>query len=261
MLRTDCFTHLDYETRNLGRASFAITDEFLNAPDNFDLNTAIHTLPGENGELFIQARLLPGQMAAQLVIAKHGFHYIETALTPTCRLSKNLLLENFRSNRAELLPRKFLTAALQVCTLQPGDSECHEQIKRIAAESFVSDRFHIDPHCLNHLADRRYVLWVTDLLQSDACFHLLYNHDQLIGFLVRAGSRLLLAGFARTYAMSGLGEYFWLSVLNSMAAEGIELVTTQISTNNLPVLNMYARLGFKFRDAVSLFHYWSPTSK
>ena len=70
------------------------------------------------------------------------------------------------------------------------------------------------------------------------------------------GGDLLLAGFARKYAGGGLGEFFWLRVLQNLGADGVDRVSTLISINNLSVLNLYARMGFKFRDSRATFHLW-----
>jgi ribosomal protein S18 acetylase RimI-like enzyme len=70
------------------------------------------------------------------------------------------------------------------------------------------------------------------------------------------GGNLLLAGFDRRHANAGLGEFFWLSVCDRLRARGVRRVTTRISVNNIAVLNLYARLNFKFRDPEMTFHLW-----
>lgn len=256
-MTTICLTPLEYETRNLGMASFAVTDEYIATPDSTELKTTLATVAALHDRLFIQAKLiLPQHSTAQHVLAAHGFMFAETALSPYCRISHNSTLHAFRTDRQAWLPRRSRNSELEIGLLERTSATEQAAVSRIAGESFNSDRFHLDPNCPPGAADRRYVLWVEDLLRSDATFHLIRCRGEIIGFLVRTGQRLLLAGFARKYAMSGLGDFFWLSVLDAMASDGIELATTQISANNLPVLNMYARLGFKFRDATALFHYW-----
>jgi len=254
----DCLTLLEYETRNLEIPSYAISHDFLDTPDEACLTQALAGKLATHGKLFAQARVfMPGQTAAISMIERHRFSFVETTLAPTIVLGKNKIFHAFRDDPRPFVPRRFDPADLKLTFLDRTDADACEMLKQIAAESFVKDRFHTDPNCPPGLADRRFVFWVEDLLQSDAVFQLQRYRDEVIGFMARKDEHLILAGFSRKYAGSGLGDFLWLSVLASMHDDGMTQVDTQISTNNLPVLNLYVRLGFKFKDQTALFHFWS----
>jgi hypothetical protein len=54
----------------------------------------------------------------------------------------------------------------------------------------------------------------------------------------------------------GLGKFLWLESLSNMMTHGLEHATTRISANNVAALNLHTRLGFKFKNPASMFHYW-----
>jgi hypothetical protein len=252
----DFLTHLDYETRNLGMSSYALTTNFLDNPDLERLVSALAERTVQSDRLFIQARVVPEQFFSLPTIETSGFSFVETTLDPYTVLGKNPVLQIFQTNPGSFVPRRFNLTAFGFKNLDKSDQTACESVKIIAAESFIKDRFHVDPRCPNHLADTRFVYWVEDLLSGDTLFLLLFYEDCIIGFMARKREHLILAGFSRKYSASGLGDYLWLSVLSDMLSEGLAQAHTRISTNNIPVLNLYARLGFKFRDPAAMFHYW-----
>jgi len=252
----DCLSHLEYETRNLGMPSYALTSNFL---ENADLGCLASTLAeriAQSNSLFVQARVVPEQFSALTAIEASGFSFVETTLDPYTVLGKNSVLQNFQENPNTFVPRRFNSSALGFINMDQNNQAACESVKRIAAESFVKDRFHVDPRCPNHLADKRFVYWVEDLLKGDTLFQLLLYNNDVIGFMARKRQHLILAGFSRKYSASGLGDYLWLSVLSDMVSEGLAQAHTRISVNNIPVLNLYGRLGFKFKDPAAMFHYW-----
>ena len=252
----DLLTHLDYETRNLGMSSYALAAKFLDNPDLERLVSALAERTVHSDRLFIQARVVTEQFFALPAIETSGFSFVETTLDPYTVLGKNPVLQIFRANPGSFVPRRFNLGAFGFTNLDKSDQTACESIKSIAAESFIKDRFHVDPRCPNHLADARFVYWVEDLLSGDTLFQLLLYEDCIIGFMARNREHLILAGFSRKYSASGLGDYLWLSVLDNMVSDGLAQAHTRISVNNIPVLNLYVRLGFKFRDPAAMFHYW-----
>jgi ribosomal protein S18 acetylase RimI-like enzyme len=247
---------LPWETRNLGVEAFAVSDAFLRNPDAGALNASLAGLHDAHGDVFIQARFSPNTKTAQILEAS-GFYFVETTLSPSVVLSRYAALERFAADPSSVLHGRCTVADLDVVTVAGSPPHIVGSIRAIAGESFVDDRFHLDHHCDPRVASRRYVLWVDDLLGDGAVrFHVLRLEDEPIAFMASKAGDLLLAGFARKHANRGLGEFFWLRVLADLQRDGVTRVSTVISVNNMSALNLYARLGFKFREPRSTFHLW-----
>ena len=141
--------------------------------------------------------------------------------------------------------------------LDRTDAAVSAAVKKIAAESFTEDRFHIDHNCARDVADRRFVYWLDDLLgDAKVVIYVLFFKHEPIAFMARKADHLMLSGFAKRYVSAGLGEYFWLSVLEQMKQEGIGHARGVVSVRNIPSFNLGVRTGFKFRDTFVTFHYW-----
>lgn len=253
-----CLTPISWETRNLGRQSFAIADEFLAEPDQCLLNDSLQDARKQWGSIFIQARVGKSELAAVPVLQRAGFLFAETALVPFTAFRKNEVFTKFLSDKSSFLPARYPVDQIGLSILDRDDATAVATVKTIAAESFSDDRFHLDAACPKEIADQRFSYWVEDLIADEGVvFYLLHHLDSCTGFMARKGENLILAGFAQRYLKSGLGDFLWLSVIEDMQRCGLERTNTVISANNVAVLNLYVRLGFKFKDPSVTLHYWS----
>lgn len=256
-MTTSCLQPIPWETRNLGRPAFALSDTFLVAPDERVLTDALAAADREHSATFVQARFSPESQRAAL-LGRHGFYFVETALSPSVHLGRCAALQRFRSDVSAVVPRRWDVTDLALVPIGAADADLADAVRAIAAESFVDDRFHHDHGCPPALASRRYALWTDDLLDdATVIVRVLLLGAEPIGFMISRKGQLLLAGFSRRYAGAGLGEFLWLSSLSALYDDGVMQVRTVISTNNVPVLNLYARLGFRLGEPRSTFHRWS----
>ena len=117
----------------------------------------------------------------------------------------------------------------------------------------------MDPSCKNAIADQRSGLWVElDLLTENKnyCTYLKINKN-LIGFIIWNQGGFILGGLSRNFIGKGFGKTLYIqSILDAMNT-GLKEISTNISVNNLPVLNLYSKLGFSFRSPKYTLHYWS----
>lgn len=256
MSATDAYLEpLPWETRNLGVEAFAVGAEFFKSPDARLLNERLAEIRHTHGDVFVQARFRCVTTTSRILEAS-GFYFVEATLSPYAVLSKCAALERFGAAPAGVLPARYRASDIEVAAVTAADRQM-AAVRSIAGEAFVDDRFHVDHNCDRERADRRYQLWVDDLFRDrDVRFHALILRKLPIAFMASSAGDLLLAGFARKYASAGLGQYFWLSVLQDLNAAGVQSVSTVISTSNIPILNLYARLGFRFREPRSTFHLW-----
>ncbi len=258
MSNSECLVPLPYETRNLEVESFAVDDEFLLKPDLHILQSNLEAQEKEFKRIFVQAKIKKNAIEVSLILQKCGFYFMEVTVVPQSNLSKNAILHQFVENKSDFTPECYCQDDLNIQITNQDNIDVKESIKKIANKSFTDDRFHLDPKCPNSSADIRFVNWVGDLYSDEnVTFYLLKYKADNIAFMCRKDSHLILAGFHSSYRNSGLGDYLWLSVMQDMIEEKITHANTLISVNNAAVLNLYARLGFKFKDTSMTYHYWS----
>jgi ribosomal protein S18 acetylase RimI-like enzyme len=257
MLESVCFTSIPWETRNLGVQSFTLSESFLNSFDKKKFDVEIENLIKHHKNLFVQIRLSKDQLKHVISFQKIGFYYVETTLVPFTQFSRNRILQEFSKNPVPFLPSRYDFNDVKVVAIKKLEKSSVESIKSIAKESFTDDRFHLDPNCPQSVADERFAFWVDDLASDDLItFYTIYYKNISIGFMIRKGESLILAGFSKEYISVGLGDFLWLSTLLDMQQNGFVKTNTLISANNTAVLNLYTRLGFKFKDPCVTLHYW-----
>lgn len=253
-----CLKNIPWETRNLGVQSFAVEEAFLGNTEEEILKGSLRSAEAQYGRIFVQARVSKNDFAALPVLQKNGFYFAETTLVPYSVFKKNDALRRFMVDKASFVPARNSLGDLGLSIMSRQDSAQCATVKAIAAESFSADRIHLDANCSKEIADRRFCYWVDDLLADEAVvFYLLEHLGACTGFMARKGEDLILAGFAQRYIKSGLGDFLWLSVLEDMHKQGITQTHSCISASNIPVLNLYVRLNFKFKDPSVTLHYWT----
>lgn len=258
MFSDECMNPLSWETRNLGIECFGLKESFIENPDGELLKQCLHDKRSLVEKFFVQARVAKQHVITSKLLEKQGFYFVEAVLCPFTVISKNKAFENFLADKSAFLPKRFRIEEVGMLTLSNPDGQVLGDIMSIASESFTDDRFHVDPYCAPEIANGRYSYWADDLAQDETVkFNLLTYQQKTIAFMARRSDNLLLAGFSQKHIGSGMGDFFWLSVLENMLGEGLHSASTLISVHNIPVLNLYARIGFKFKNPSATFHYWS----
>lgn len=258
MKSRETFTSIPYESRNLGVEAFSLSAMYA-TPNTIEcLSSAVCELEGKYGKVFIQARIPKNEIKTSILLQRSGFYVVEMTISPYSKLLKNTVLKSFIEAPFEYLPSKYQSNPPTVKVIDKKVAEIQSTVEAIAQESFIDDRFHIDPNCPDVTANFRFVQWVKDLYSNPkTTFHLLSYNNTAAGFLCRQDEKLILAGFSKAYRNSGLGAFLWLSVMQEMLSQGFKRTYTLISVNNVSVLNLYARLGYQFRDPEITLHYWS----
>lgn len=259
MVINECLVSIPWETRNLGVASFEVTQQFIDNPDEENLKYAIKDKIEQHNRIFIQARVAKDSYTAVAILEKTGFYFVEAVLVPYTNMRENAVIERFISNKSEFIPEHYASSDWTVVRMNKKDTSLCLRIKEIATESFSDDRFHIDPQCSEEIASARFSFWVDDLLADEkVSFYTMDYLGQVQAFMACKSNNLVLGGLSKRCAGKGLGKFFWLSVLEDMCNQGLHQVQTLISVNNIPVLNLYVRLGFKFKNPAVTLHCWCP---
>ncbi|MFM6198094.1 MAG: GNAT family N-acetyltransferase, partial [Dolichospermum sp.] len=77
---------------------------------------------------------------------------------------------------------------------------------------------------------------------------------KIAGFWAYSNNKILLHALSQEYKGKGLSKYFWSLACVKLLAKGHQEITSSISASNLAVLNLYSSLGFRFRNAVDIYH-------
>ncbi|MDI1341197.1 GNAT family N-acetyltransferase [Polaromonas sp.] len=176
-------------------------------------------------------------LAPKRDLQDHGFYYCDTLIEPYCSV------ERFTAFDDEAV------AITQDIALDPLLEICHG--------AFSHGRFHRDFNLDATLADQRYDNWLAQLYRSNRVYGLLYQ-DELAGFIAVDAGRLVLHAVAEALRGRGLAKRLWTPVCRGLFDQGHSELTSSVSAANLVVVNLYAALGFRFRQPVDIYHRLTP---
>lgn len=157
--------------------------------------------------------------------------------------------------RSDVRCRDFIGGRLHHAT-----EDTIENIKGIACETFVYDRFHMDGGFASEKAFERYAYWVDNSYHSgDEVLYIAVN-GAVAGFSIvyRSGdeARLALMGVDKAQKGRGLGIELLAGTCQHVKDQGAKGFSASLSLNNIPALNLYSECGFKFRDPAYVLHKW-----
>lgn len=176
-------------------------------------------------------------LADKRLLHEHGFYYCDTLIEPHC-------------GPARLRPVQHPDAAVDrnVAAGQALDI-CHG--------AFAHGRFHRDFNLPKAAADLRYDNWLKQLIEAGQVYGL-YWQGALAGFITCGGNSLVLHAVARPYRGKGCSKYWWSAVCSEILVAGHDEVKSSISAGNTAALNLYASLGFSFRNPKDIYHCLVP---
>jgi len=188
-----------------------------------------------------------------------------------CRLSHDRLRESgfleqrlFRFIEMVYQPRfdglneaESLGEEVQIAVAEAADISEIEAIARVA---FLTGRHVIDPRLDPRLGHDRYSIWIRNSLKNSR--HQVVKAlvgDRIAGFFIveeRADRTAYwhLTAIAPAFQGRGFGKSLWRSMMHRHRAAGMRAIETTISARNTVVLNLYARLGFRFGNAEMTLH-------
>lgn len=172
-------------------------------------------------------------LADSRLLHEYGFYYCDTQIEPWCSMAE------FRPVAPH--PEVAITREADLAELL---ASCHG--------TFVHGRFHRDFNLPRASADLRYDNWLRQLYDQRCVYGLLWNNE-LAGFIAFSGNSLVLHAVAETHRGRGLAKYWWSAVCAEMFAAGHGEIKSSISAANVAVLNLYASLGFRFRNPLDVY--------
>ncbi|MDD8025363.1 MAG: GNAT family N-acetyltransferase [Acidobacteriota bacterium] len=118
-------------------------------------------------------------------------------------------------------------------------------------------RYHRDPAIAKARADARYDQWLRELYDQGRIYGLLYD-GRPAGFIGEKDAVLVLHAMAAELRGQGLARALWSLVLTDLFDHGRTELHSSVSAGNLPIVNLYASLGFRFRNPLDVYHAWFP---
>jgi RimJ/RimL family protein N-acetyltransferase len=195
---------------------------------------------------FMSCRLDHRALRESMAIESIGFRYVETILRPTASLS---------------MPIDAPVPPLHVAHADPSDVSA---LSGIAERAFTTGRFAMDWRLPGHVNGERYAAWVRGSMAGGA--HQTYaarEDGEVVGLFITE-DRMDGTAYWHLTAIDparqgqGLGLRLWRSMLRLHRDTGMRAVETRISSHNMAVLNLYARLGFRFDEPEMTFHWVRP---
>lgn len=171
------------------------------------------------------------------LLHEYGFYYCDTLIEPHCDSTRLRVVRH---------PKSIISKDVDV-----------EQVLAICHGAFSHGRFHRDFNLPKAAADQRYDNWLKQLLEKRQVYGL-YWDGVLAGFIALSGNKLVLHALAEKYRGKGWSKYWWSSVCSELLETGHREVKSSISASNLAVLNLYASLGFTFRNPQDIYQRLVP---
>ena len=195
----------------------------------------------------------------------------------SCRLPADCLTESmFLEDRGfRFVELNYLPVLTGVQQLASGDEGIRVAVAAQSDQTVLHDmatrvfrhgRLHRDPRIDPRLGDRRYGAWIDNAFVSSHQRVLTCSLDgEIVGFFVveerePGHSFWSLNGLAPGREGQGLGKRVWRSMLHRHRAEGAHTVSTSISSHNVPAMNLYVALGFRFPPP-SVTLQWCPAGR
>lgn len=196
------------------------------------------------GIALVACRLDHARLDALAFLEGQGFRFIELNYRP------------YRTALADFAPDPAVS-------LQAAAPQDRAALAAIAGRIFAAGRLQVDPMIDSRIGDRRYAMWASNAFDNpDQSVVKCLLDGELVAFMVieapsPAERFWSLVGLVPAFAGRGIGRRIWQHVLACHHREGVDRVTTSISSHNTAVHNLYVALGFRFPAPLATLH-WCP---
>jgi GNAT superfamily N-acetyltransferase len=200
--------------------------------DAFELaNAAPETMAQVNAPGHYTVKVDP--LAPKEILHRNGFYYCDTLMEPYCGSGH---MRKTPHPSAGFDPHPPLEPLLVAC-----------------GSAFQHGRFHRDFNVERRLADLRYESWLRTLHAADKVYGLAWDNE-IAGFIAHEGGKLVLHALGERHRGRGIAKHLWSAVCEDLTRKGAAEISSSISAVNIPALNLYASLGFRFRNPVDVYH-------
>lgn len=178
-----------------------------------------------------------------LWLEEAGFRFLEMVYRPV------ILLESLSVTEA---------VGLEIARAESADVAV---LGDIAERAFVTDRFSVDPRIARGVAGLRYRRWVESAFEhrSQRLYRITEAGAVLAFFITELGRdgtcHWHLTAVDPAWQGRGYGKRIWRAMMARARREGARRIETTISARNIPVIHLYAGLGFRFESPATTFHW------
>jgi GNAT superfamily N-acetyltransferase len=152
--------------------------------------------------------------------------------------------------------------------IRPAEPSDHSELIRIAEQSFRLDRYHADARFPLGLPELRHRRWMEELLGDSTSRILNYTTGErgrpLGLFSVKPSGddawEIQLAAVDPSRQGSGIGSSLFAGSLHALKSQGARRCIGKFYAANIPVMNVFARAGFRFSAAQALYHWHAPAA-
>jgi ribosomal protein S18 acetylase RimI-like enzyme len=188
----------------------------------------------ERAVRLVSCRLPSDRLRESMFLEDQGFRFVEMVYSPELPLR-------------DAAPRH--GDRLRITEAQQGDIPA---IRAIAKAAFSTGRFLLDWRLDAEASHRRYGVWVENSFGNPQhCVLKAIIGEDIAGFFIveekpNGECYWHLTAVAPEWQGKGIGRELWESMAARHKAAGLSRIRTTISAHNAPVINVYARLGFRF---------------
>jgi RimJ/RimL family protein N-acetyltransferase len=226
-----------------------VGDPLLEINPSVALREALDAFCGQTKSELVSARADGADTATQALLIAAGFLPVDFSL-----------LAQIQPLKPESLPQHRFT-------MRPAGPEDHKAILRIAESAFAFGRYHGDPRFPRYLANRRYIQWVRNALDSgDPDDHVLVlgQPNSVLGFMnvvIRDGNADLRLGAVDPGNEIGFAGFaLYAETLRAAHSFGAHSASAKIAAANTRVMNVCASLGYRFFSPETTLHWHAPNS-
>lgn len=233
-----------WDSRVLGSPVLQVERIEVRGPNADRDMTAFETTRDLAGCGLVSCRLPHERLRESMLLEDRGFRFIEMMYQPIFNMQQG------RVDRRDT----------GLAVMQPEARDLPE-VMAIAPSAFCCERFHMDPRLDSRLGDQRYCNWLgSSLGHASQQLRLVREGKLLVAFfiiesLADGTCYWHLNAVAPGLQGRGYGWRAWLTMLQLAQDQGAAQVRTSIAARNHRVLNLYARLGFRFSPPTMTFHW------
>jgi len=171
--------------------------------------------------------------ACKEALHQHGFYYCDTLIEPWCSPDRF---------KPQPHPKAAISRSTDMAELAP-----------ICAHAFDHGRFHRDFNLPVEASENRYLNWLEQLHAEEQVMGLVFD-GKTIGFIACKDERLVLHALHKEFRGKGLAKHLWTAACMDIFEAGASEISSSVSAANLAVVNLYASLGFRFRNPLDIYH-------
>lgn len=201
----------------------------------------------------VSTRVDDNDLSSIHALEDNGFHYME-----------NLIHDSFDYRKAKEFPRsKYELHRLE----HPLQRKELDVLAKIGKNSFRENRFNYDPRIKEEKALRLYEKWVKNSCNDPSkCVFIIDIDNEIVAFFIYTIKDLskyfgikfgvwYLAAVSPKFQGKGIGYQLYLGILNILKSE-VTINDAGYIIKNIPMINLYGKLGFKHISSEATFHKW-----